>query len=203
VRKFGGLAYTVAAINSVLVGALAYEWTLDGWPHPLRISAAAFALSGLAHAVLITVHDLLGKKKLKSDGLTHAGGVVSRMNGGSVEYLLIRPTGNNFEWVLPKGHIKENETADQAAVREVREETGMNAKVLRPLGTVSFSFKGKEIRAEFYLMELLAAGAAGEDRDLEWVSYDEALCQLTHNQSKAMVKRAHKTVNRKRVDRES
>lgn len=190
VRKFGGLAYTVAALNSVLVGALAGAWTYGRSAHPLRIAGAAFVLSGVAHAVLITIHDSLGKRKLKDDGITHAGGVVLSRKKPSAEYLIVRPQGNEYEWVLPKGHIKPDETADQAAVREVKEEAGVTAKVLRRLGTVSFSVGDEDVRAEFYLMEAEEEGAAEEERKRKWVSYEEALRELTHSQSKAMLKRA-------------
>ena len=190
VRKFGGLAYTVAALNSVLVGALAYVWTLGRSPHPLRIAAGALALSGVAHAVLITIYELLGKRGLMNDGITHAGGVVCKSNGQSVEYLIVRPKANEFEWVLPKGHIEKGETPAQAAVREVKEETGVTAKVLRRLGTVSFTLKDKNIRAEFYLMAVEKEGALHEKRKIEWVSYERALSELTHSQSKAMIVKA-------------
>jgi 8-oxo-dGTP pyrophosphatase MutT (NUDIX family) len=195
VRKFGGLAYTVAALNSVLVGALAGAWTYGRFAHPLRIAGAAFVLSGVAHAVLITIHDLLGKWKRKEDGITHAGGVVFKRKELSVEYLIVRPSDNDFEWVLPKGHIEPGEESAAAAVREVREETGVTAKTLRRLGTVSFSTNSKDVRADFYLMEAEKEGDAGDGRELNWVSYEKALRELTHNQSKAMLKQARNEVS--------
>jgi ADP-ribose pyrophosphatase YjhB (NUDIX family) len=180
----------VAAINSVLVGAFAGAWAYDHSAHPLRIGSAALLLSGLAHSVLITVHDWLGKRKLDQDGITHAGGVVFRQEGTSVEYLIVRPSDNQFEWVLPKGHIEANETSEQAAAREVLEETGFTAKVLRRLGTVSFSFRGKDVRVEFFLMETDGKGTPPKKRKQKWVSYEDALRDLSHSQSKAMLKRA-------------
>jgi len=189
VRKFGGLAYTVTALNNVLVGALAGAWSYDRLAHPLRIAGAAFVLSGLAHAVLITIYDLGGKRKLKEDGITHAGGVVFTRQGTAVKYLMVRPRRNEFEWVLPKGHIEPGEKPDQAALREVKEEAGVTAKILRRLGTVSFAAGDEDVRVEFYLMESGAKGVS-EERGSDWVSYDVALRELSHSQSKAMLKRA-------------
>ena len=188
VRKFGGLAYTVAALNSVLVGALAGAWTYS-W-HPLRIGGGAFLLSGVAHWIFINIHDWRGKQQLKGDGITHAGGVVFRRKDARVEYLIVRPKKNELEWVLPKGHIKPDETAADAARREVKEETGVSAKILRRLGTVSFFVGSENIRAEFFLMESYAEGCSAEARRKEWVGYEHALRELTHNQSRAMLKRA-------------
>lgn len=192
-RKFGGLAYTVAVLNSVLAGAMAGGWIYGRSPHPLRIGAVTLALSFVAHVILITIYDLSGKRRLKQSDITHAGGVVFKENNGSVEYLIVRPKGNDFEWVLPKGHIEDTDkTSTDTAVREVKEETGVNATVLRRLGTVSFSFEDEEIRTDFFLMRLEKEGDSREKRkrDPKWVSYRDALQMLTHNQSKAMIVRA-------------
>jgi 8-oxo-dGTP pyrophosphatase MutT (NUDIX family) len=139
--------------------------------------------------VLITIYDLRSKRKLKEDGITHAGGVVFTSNQSAVEYLIVRPSGNEFEWVLPKGHIKSGETPAQAALREVKEEAGVTAKILRRLGTVSFAAGDEDVRAGFYLMEAEAKGVAEEKRGQQWVSYDVALSELSHSQSQAMLKK--------------
>lgn len=65
---------------------------------------------------------------------TGAGGVVVNDRG---EFLLIRD--RNGYWVFPKGHIEPGETPEAAAVREVREETGIEAQVVAPLGTTRYT----------------------------------------------------------------
>ena len=67
--------------------------------------------------------------------VTSAGGVV--VLGNSV--LMLRKT--NGDWVLPKGRIEENESAMQAATREVKEETGIKAVIEDYIGSTNFKFK--------------------------------------------------------------
>ena len=46
------------------------------------------------------------------------------------------------EWVFPKGHLEAGETPEQAAVREVREETGLDIRIIRSLGSTRYAFDG-------------------------------------------------------------
>ncbi len=65
-----------------------------------------------------------------------SGGIVYRVHDGNVEILLLRDTRYE-DWVLPKGHVEENETLEKAALREIREEAGVTeATVVRELGSV-------------------------------------------------------------------
>lgn len=62
--------------------------------------------------------------------LTHAGAVVWRQGPKGPLFLLVTARGRDDEWVLPKGHIDAGETAEQAARREVREETGLDIELI-------------------------------------------------------------------------
>jgi 8-oxo-dGTP pyrophosphatase MutT (NUDIX family) len=64
-----------------------------------------------------------------------AGGVV--FLGNSV--LMLQKI--NGDWVLPKGKIEKNETSEQTSVREVREEAGIKARIISPIGETSYRFK--------------------------------------------------------------
>jgi len=78
-----------------------------------------------------------------------AGGVVVNRRG---EFLLIRDR-NGF-WVFPKGHLEPGETPEEAAVREVWEETGIQARVIVPLGTTRYTNDRGVIReVQWFLME--------------------------------------------------
>ena len=80
-----------------------------------------------------------------------AGGLVIDKSG--LQGLLIGrrdqkdPTGKKLLWSLPKGHIEEGETPEQAAIREVAEETGIDSQITQSLGVIDFWFMagGKRI----------------------------------------------------------
>jgi 8-oxo-dGTP pyrophosphatase MutT (NUDIX family) len=65
-----------------------------------------------------------------------AGGVLRRQKSGSIELLVLKMRGNTYE--LPKGHIEPNETAQEAAARELFEETGLTVEVKELLGSVEY-----------------------------------------------------------------
>jgi len=116
---------------------------------------------------------------------------VYRASAAGPEYLLIGPSAEKpNEWLLPKGHIKEGETPDQAAIREVHEETGAIARVISPVDTVEFEAGEGTVRIEFYLMEFVSESEPIEKRRRTWFSYQEALRHATHPQTKQLLEAA-------------
>lgn len=124
---------------------------------------------------------------------THALGVVYRKTGPAVEYLLVRPKDGADEWLFPKGHIDPGERPEQAAVREVREETGAIARVVGALaGMYSFWAKGEVVRALCFLMEYTRQGVPGESREAGWFQFDRALAKLTYSDSRSVLEEAER-----------
>ena len=118
---------------------------------------------------------------------SHAGGVVYRLKKGIPEYLLIRPKSGADEWLLPKGHVEARETEEEGALREVREETGVVARVISSLGVIEFSAREKSVNCRFFLMTRESEGNAHEEREHAWFSYDEALRVATHSQTRNLL----------------
>jgi 8-oxo-dGTP pyrophosphatase MutT (NUDIX family) len=116
---------------------------------------------------------------------TSAGGLVVDLEGlplrGAVIARLNR--AGRLEWCLPKGHLEDGETPEQAAVREIEEETGIRGRVLGPLGTIDFWFsvEGKRVHklVHHYLLEATGGSlsiANDPDReavDVAWVPLDQ------------------------------
>ena len=108
--------------------------------------------------------------------LSHAGGVVLWTVNDAVQYLLVRSTSPEKEWVLPKGHIEPGESGRETAVREVREETGVWARVKSELGTQSFVARGQRVVARSYLMEAIGSGKPKDKgREHAWLPLERAI----------------------------
>jgi 8-oxo-dGTP pyrophosphatase MutT (NUDIX family) len=126
----------------------------------------------------------------KEDGLTHAGGVVYRTSQNMVEYLLVQASHDHSAWVLPKGHIEPGEDPDQTAVREVHEETGVWARILSELKEISYYVDDEPLKVLFYRMEALEEGRPAERRSHTWLTYEKAIEQASHLESRELLRLA-------------
>jgi 8-oxo-dGTP pyrophosphatase MutT (NUDIX family) len=124
---------------------------------------------------------------------THAGGVVYREAVDGPRYLLVRARRDPTQWVLPKGHVERGETTEEAAVREVREESGVDAQVVAPLGELRFN----DDRVQIFLMRFLAAGRAHENREQVWCHLDDALERSAFQESRELLNTAHQRITAK------
>lgn len=119
---------------------------------------------------------VLSKTVSRADGLTHAGGVVARQHNGAREYLLVQAKNNPSEWVLPKGHIEPEEDPRHCAIREVHEETGVWARIARPLKVNEYTVLNESVKVQFYLMDAVDEDKAEDpERKTEWLCLEEAL----------------------------
>ena len=133
-----------------------------------------------------------------------AGGVVVR--DGDVIVIVPRRRGAQGNTVLglPKGHLDGDETELQAAIREVREETGVVAEPVEKLGEISYTYerRGQSIdkRVAFYLLEY-RSGELAHDHEVDqvrWLPLEEAARTLTYEGEREMVERA---LSRRATDR--
>ena len=128
---------------------------------------------------------------------THAGGIVYRLQHGVPEFLLITARRSQTDWVYPKGHIDPGETAEEAATREVVEESGVIATILELIDDVRIVVRDDEQRILCFLMEMLEDGVPGEGRRSQWLPFDEALRQLSFDNARASLTRAREALERR------
>ena len=127
-----------------------------------------------------------------------AGGVVFNADQ---EVVVIVPTRRAADGsrvlALPKGHPDGAESAAEAALREVREEAGVDAEVVESLGEVKYWYQrgGKRIAkvVEFFLLRYVAGDVADHDHEVEaarWMPAEEAAGTLTYDGEREMVRKA-------------
>lgn len=120
---------------------------------------------------------------------THAGGIVYKKNGQPL-VLVVTAKKRPDDWVFPKGHIEPGETPEQAAVREVREETGVTARLIDRAGALEFAVPHEQVRAVYFLMEYVSEAPADEGRQVLWCSPAEARRRLTFENTRALLDQA-------------
>jgi mutator protein MutT len=135
-----------------------------------------------------------------------AGGVAFRKKDGQIEVALIS-VGEDNRWQLPKGLVDKGESTEAAAVREVREETGIETEVVERIDKVEYWYfwkeEGKRVRYHkfvyFYLLRYKSGDVADHDREVNearWVEIDGAVKMLAFDSEKKIVKEAMELIQR-------
>lgn len=123
------------------------------------------------------------KPEMATEHHRSAGGVVL-----AGDRILLIATQSGRRWQLPKGHIEEGESSEQAAVREVREETGVTGRVVARLPPIEYWYveKGRmrvHKQVDYFLLDYVSGSAADFDRQevsgAGWYSWDEALQKMS------------------------
>ena len=133
---------------------------------------------------------------LRTARATSAGGVVYRELDGRIQVALAHRRSPPL-WALPKGTPDSGETLEETAIRETREETGLDVEIERPLKSIRYFFVRGTTRfnktVHFFLMR--AVGGSPDDHDAEfdevrWVDLSEALALLTHATERSVAEEA-------------
>jgi 8-oxo-dGTP diphosphatase len=128
-----------------------------------------------------------------------AGGVMYRKHGDSIQIALIHVRNR---WGLPKGHVEEGERVEETALREVREETGLEGRVVKKLGDIRYSYRDKTKEGEpiriykrvhFYLLRYVKGDVRDHDHEVDearWFPMDQVIKNLKFATERKMVHRA-------------
>jgi len=129
-----------------------------------------------------------------------AGGVTYRWkhSGPEAAIVLIKP---KLRWQLPKGIVDPGESPEVTAVREVREEAGIETDLLELIETIEYWYrsfrKGKPVRyhkfVHFYLLEYRSGDVADHDHEIKearWVRFEEAIEMLAFKSERQVAEKA-------------
>jgi 8-oxo-dGTP diphosphatase len=132
-----------------------------------------------------------------------AGGAAFRRQDGKVEVVLIS-VGEKPRWQLPKGLVGKNETSEEAALREVREEGGIETELVELIETIEYWYYGggaRKVRfhkfVHFYLLRYLSGSVEDHDHEVHearWVEIDAAVEQLAFKSEKEVVQKAKEMI---------
>ena len=163
------------------------------------------------------------------EDLVSAGGVVCRRTDGRIEAVLCgryssgppprrlpgddpgtgAPENETFRWSLAKGTPDLGESLEETALREVREETGLEVEMDSPLGSIEYWFAGREpdVRfhktVHFYLMVPVGGDTELHDPEFDvvrWFPSDEALRSLTYPNEVHVLRRALDLISGRQED---
>ena len=109
-------------------------------------------------------------------------------------FVALIATRHRTRWGLPKGAVSAGETSEQAALREVMEETGLEASIVKPLDTIEYFFRAGDSlirkRVDFYLMNYVGGELTpqlSEVDDVEWVDLREAIGRASFDSERKLL----------------
>lgn len=137
-----------------------------------------------------------------------AGGIVLKKvhspSGGLQVFILVSQHSQHHGWVFPKGIIGDhdkNESKEETAVREVKEETGILGKIIKPLTPIEYWFvldKEKIKKTVYYfIMEYISGDTKNHDfemENVEWLKANEVEKRLTYPSDKKVWQQAKKLI---------
>jgi ADP-ribose pyrophosphatase YjhB (NUDIX family) len=141
----------------------------------LLVGVAALALTVVALAIAIAGARRQPRRRRRSRKWTSAGGLVIDARG-RIALVRQRNRRGRWHWTLPKGRIDRGETVEAAALREVYEESGLRARIVRPI----VLHEGRLHFTQFFEMALERDDGQhdGETREMRLVTFAEAAAML-------------------------
>jgi 8-oxo-dGTP pyrophosphatase MutT (NUDIX family) len=144
--------------------------------------------------------------KIVTKDQVSAGGVAFRRDGDTLHTVIVS-VKPSLRWQLPKGIVDPGETPEITAVREVREEAGVETELIRLVDTVEYWYQrvqyGNRIRyhkfVHFYLLRYTSGDVADHDHEIaesRWVTFEEAVEMLEFKSERGVVEKAREIIRK-------
>lgn len=128
---------------------------------------------------------------------TSAGGFVLAADGSPrIAVIGRRNRGGRIDWCVPKGHLEGDETKEQAAIREIAEETGLEATIIESLGSIHYEFATPTSIISKTVHHFLLKQTGGtltiendpdhEAVDIRWINIDLLHAELAHENERRL-----------------
>jgi len=148
------------------------------------------------------------KAKVETLDQISAGGVAFRWQDSEPEIAIVSVTPK-LRWQLPKGIVDPGESPPVTAVREVKEEAGIETDLIKLIETIEYWYRseqnGRPVRfhkfVHFYLLEYRSGDVSNHDHEVEesrWVSFEEAIETLAFKSEREVVEKAREMIVAKR-----
>lgn len=137
--------------------------------------------------------------RLRQALATSAGGIVIGFAAGAPQLVVgkRRRERDGVTWTLPKGTPNRGETTEETALREVREESGLDVRIIRRFESIEYQFNQGRTRihktVHYFLMVPTGGDLGRHDHEFDevrWIGFDEAATLLTFETERALVARA-------------
>jgi 8-oxo-dGTP diphosphatase len=147
--------------------------------------------------------------KIRPSYIRAAGGILERRSSAGVQIAIVHrrryrdADGGPGDHVLPKGKVRHGETLEQAALREVEEETGGRGRIVGPAFSSEYAVGGVPKVVQFFPMSLVEQHPlrdTSEVREVLWVTPGEALRRLTYETERAVLRQAYPQLKATRGD---
>lgn len=125
----------------------------------------------------------------KTKIIATAGGLLESRHDDALRIAVIYRERHD-DWTLPKGHIEDGETIEDAAIREVEEETGCRGEVIEIVRPVAYLVNHQPKIVVFYRMAVIERGDFTPNEEVSavmWLKPEEALAQLSYEVDRALV----------------
>lgn len=138
-----------------------------------------------------------GATRITLPRLISAGGVVLRIGGSNGLEVVLCGRHRDTAWFLPKGTPRDGESLSATATREVAEETGLDVRVISPIGAIEYRLRDgdrwREKTVLFFLMEATGGNVARHDHEynqVRWVPLDDAETMLSFDNYRDILRKA-------------